>query len=29
VFLREGDEVVTRADKVGELRNTLVRRELA
>ncbi|MEV6417924.1 fumarylacetoacetate hydrolase family protein [Kribbella sp. NPDC051718] len=29
VFLAEGDEVVTRADKIGELRNTLVYRELA
>ncbi|WP_433022452.1 fumarylacetoacetate hydrolase family protein [Kribbella sp. CA-294648] len=29
VFLAEGDEVVTRADKIGELRNTLVRRDLA
>ncbi|WP_020388897.1 fumarylacetoacetate hydrolase family protein [Kribbella catacumbae] len=29
VFLTEGDEVVTRADKLGELRNVLVRRELA
>lgn len=29
VFLTEGDEVVTRADKIGELRNTLVYRELA
>jgi 2-keto-4-pentenoate hydratase/2-oxohepta-3-ene-1,7-dioic acid hydratase in catechol pathway len=28
VFLKEGDEVVTRADKIGELRNTLVYREL-
>ncbi|MDX6283280.1 MAG: 2,4-didehydro-3-deoxy-L-rhamnonate hydrolase [Kribbellaceae bacterium] len=28
VFLAEGDEVVTRADKIGELRNTLVYREL-
>ncbi|MDX6262025.1 MAG: 2,4-didehydro-3-deoxy-L-rhamnonate hydrolase [Kribbellaceae bacterium] len=29
VFLAEGDEVVTRADKIGELRNKLVYRELA
>lgn len=29
VFLAEGDEVVTRADKIGELRNTLVYQELA
>jgi 2-keto-4-pentenoate hydratase/2-oxohepta-3-ene-1,7-dioic acid hydratase in catechol pathway len=29
VFLAEGDEVVTRADKIGELRNTLVRQDLA
>jgi 2-keto-4-pentenoate hydratase/2-oxohepta-3-ene-1,7-dioic acid hydratase in catechol pathway len=29
VFLREGDEVITRADKIGELRNTLVHRELS
>ncbi|ADB32206.1 5-carboxymethyl-2-hydroxymuconate Delta-isomerase [Kribbella flavida DSM 17836] len=29
VFLKEGDEVVTRAGKIGELRNTLVYRELA
>jgi 2,4-didehydro-3-deoxy-L-rhamnonate hydrolase len=28
VFLAEGDEVVTRADKIGELRNKLVYREL-
>ncbi|MEV6286956.1 fumarylacetoacetate hydrolase family protein [Kribbella sp. NPDC051770] len=28
VFLKEGDEVVTRADKIGELRNTLVYQEL-
>jgi 2,4-didehydro-3-deoxy-L-rhamnonate hydrolase len=29
VFLAEGDEVVVRGDRIGELRNTLVRRELA
>jgi 2-keto-4-pentenoate hydratase/2-oxohepta-3-ene-1,7-dioic acid hydratase in catechol pathway len=29
VFLAEGDEVVTRADKIGELRNKLVHRDLA
>ncbi|TCN43298.1 fumarylacetoacetase-like protein [Kribbella orskensis] len=29
VFLREGDEVVTRSDKLGELRNVLVRKDLA
>jgi 2,4-diketo-3-deoxy-L-fuconate hydrolase len=29
VFLAEGDEVVTRADKIGELRNKLVYRKLA
>lgn len=29
VFLAEGDEVVTSADKIGELRNKLVYRELA
>ncbi|MGC4942963.1 fumarylacetoacetate hydrolase family protein [Kribbella sp. DT2] len=29
VFLKEGDEVVTRADKIGELRNTLVYQELS
>ncbi|WBQ02332.1 fumarylacetoacetate hydrolase family protein [Kribbella sp. CA-293567] len=29
VFLAEGDEVVTRADKIGELRNTLVYRDLS
>lgn len=28
VFLKEGDEVVTRADKIGELRNTLAYQEL-
>jgi 2-keto-4-pentenoate hydratase/2-oxohepta-3-ene-1,7-dioic acid hydratase in catechol pathway len=28
VFLQAGDEVITRSDKIGELRNTLVRREL-
>jgi 2-keto-4-pentenoate hydratase/2-oxohepta-3-ene-1,7-dioic acid hydratase in catechol pathway len=28
VFLKEGDEVVTRADKIGELRNTLTYQEL-
>ncbi|GAA1652404.1 fumarylacetoacetate hydrolase family protein [Kribbella alba] len=29
VFLGEGDEVITRADKIGELRNTLAYRKLA
>ncbi|MBB5834622.1 fumarylacetoacetate hydrolase family protein [Kribbella italica] len=29
VFLKEGDEVVTRADKIGELRNTLAYQELS
>jgi 2-keto-4-pentenoate hydratase/2-oxohepta-3-ene-1,7-dioic acid hydratase in catechol pathway len=29
VFLQEGDEVITRSDKLGELRNTLVYRELS
>jgi 2,4-diketo-3-deoxy-L-fuconate hydrolase len=29
VFLKEGDEVITRSDKLGELRNTLVYRELS
>jgi 2-keto-4-pentenoate hydratase/2-oxohepta-3-ene-1,7-dioic acid hydratase in catechol pathway len=29
VFLTEGDEVVVRGDRIGELRNTLVRRDLA
>jgi len=29
VFLKAGDEVVTRADKIGELRNVLALRELA
>ncbi|TWD83759.1 2-keto-4-pentenoate hydratase/2-oxohepta-3-ene-1,7-dioic acid hydratase in catechol pathway [Kribbella amoyensis] len=29
VFLKAGDEVVTRADKIGELRNVLVPQELA
>ncbi|NEA32943.1 fumarylacetoacetate hydrolase family protein [Streptomyces sp. SID13031] len=29
VFLAEGDVVVTRSDKIGELRNTLVYRDLA
>jgi 2,4-diketo-3-deoxy-L-fuconate hydrolase len=29
VFLAEGDKVVVRGDRIGELRNTLVRRELA
>jgi 2-keto-4-pentenoate hydratase/2-oxohepta-3-ene-1,7-dioic acid hydratase in catechol pathway len=29
VFLGEGDEVITQADKIGVLRNTLARRELA
>ncbi|WP_406056212.1 fumarylacetoacetate hydrolase family protein [Kribbella sp. NBC_00889] len=28
VFLQEGDVVVTRADKIGELRNTVVRQVL-
>ena len=29
VFLKEGDEVITRSDKLGELRNTLAYRELS
>ena len=29
VFLQEGDVVVTRSDKLGELRNVLVRKDLA
>ncbi|MFI6826100.1 hypothetical protein ACIBG5_03275 [Kribbella sp. NPDC050241] len=28
MFLQEGDVVVTRADKIGELRNTVVRQVL-